>query len=56
MAKRKDKLSFVLYIGDKRVDTLPEEYRKKLAERLSETMSRYYAQHPEEYILLPDEI
>ena len=56
MAKRSKKLTYAFYIGDKEVDKLPEEYLDKMAERLSETMSRYYSQHPEEYVLLPDKM
>ena len=47
---RKDKpLTFTLHIGGKQVDTLTEEQREKLSQRLSEAMSIYYAAHPEEY-------
>ena len=47
---RKDKpLTFTLYIGGKQVDTLTEEQREKLAQRLSESMSRSYAATPEEF-------
>jgi hypothetical protein len=42
-------LTFTLHIGGKQVETLTEEQRQKLADRLSETMSIYYTAHPEEY-------
>ena len=47
---RKDKpLTFTLHIGGKQVDTLTEEQREKLAQRLSEAMTTYYTAHPEEF-------
>lgn len=42
-------LTVTLHIGGKQVDTLTEEQREKIAQRLSETMSRYYSLHPDEY-------
>lgn len=42
-------LTFTLHIGGKQVDTLTEEQRQRLADRLSEAMSLYYTAHPEEY-------
>lgn len=48
MAKRKE-ITASFYIGDKKVDKLPEDYLDWMAERLGKTMSLYYAQHPEEY-------
>ena len=47
--KRSKPLTFTLNIGGKQVETLTEEQREKLAHRLSEAMSHYYAAHPEEY-------
>ena len=52
--KRKE-LTFTLHIGGKQVETLTEEQREKMAQRLSETMSRYYTVHPEEFLLLKDD-
>ena len=43
------KLTFTLHIGDKQIDKLTDEQWKRMAERLSETMSLYYTAHPEEY-------
>ena len=51
-SKRSKPLTFTLHIGGKQVDTLTEEQREKLAQRLSEVMSRYYAAHPEEFARL----
>ena len=42
-------LTVTLYIGGEQVETLTTEQRKRMAEKLSETMSRYYSLHPEEY-------
>jgi hypothetical protein len=42
-------LTFSLYIGGKEIETLSEEQRARMAQRLSESMSLYYTQHPEEY-------
>ena len=42
-------LTFTLHIGGKQVDTLTEEQRQKMADRLSETMSLYYTANPDEY-------
>lgn len=47
--KRSKPLTFTLHIGGKQVETLTEEQREKLAQRLSEAMSLYYAAHPEEF-------
>lgn len=42
-------LTVTLHIGGKQVETLTEEQRERMAQRLSETMSRYYANHPDEF-------
>lgn len=42
-------LTVTLHIGGKQVDTLTEEQRQRLADRLSEAMSLYYTAHPDEY-------
>lgn len=48
---RKDKpLTVTLHIGDKQIEKLTEEQKERMAQRLSEAMSRYYTQHPEEYL------
>ncbi len=48
MAKRKE-ITASFYIGDKKVDKLPEDYKEKMSQRLSETMSIYYAAHPDQF-------
>ncbi len=50
--KKNKPLTVSLYVGGKKVDTLTEEQREKMAQRLSEVMSRYYSLHPEEYLKL----
>ena len=42
-------LTYTLYIGGKQVDTLTDEQRERIAQRLSEAMSLYYTAHPEEF-------
>ena len=42
-------ITVTLYVGDKQVDTLTEEQRERVAQRMSEAMSLYYTAHPEEY-------
>ena len=42
-------LTVTLHIGGKEVETLTEEQREKMAQRLSEVMSRYYSNHMDEY-------
>ena len=50
---RKNKpLTFTLHIGGKQVETLTEEQREKMSQRLSETVSRYYSLHPDEFLKL----
>ena len=47
---RKDKpLTVTLYIGEKQIDKLTEEQKEIMAQRLSNSMSLYYTQHPDEY-------
>ena len=52
MGKRNQPLSVTLYVGGKQVDTLTEEQRQRLADRLSEVMSNYFTAHPDEYLKL----
>lgn len=49
---RNKPLTVTLHIGGKQVDTLTEEQREKMAQRLSEAMSLYYTAHPEEFLKL----
>jgi hypothetical protein len=52
---KKKPLTVTFYVGGKPVDKLTDEQRKRMAERLSESMSIYYTAHPEEYKKLKDE-
>lgn len=42
-------LTVTLHIGGKQVDRLTDEQCERMANRLSETMSRYYTAHSDEY-------
>ena len=48
----KKPLTVTLHIGGKQVETLTDEQCERMAQRLSETMSRYYSQHPLEFAKL----
>lgn len=43
-------LTVTLHIGGKQVEKLTDEQCERMADRLSETMSRYYTAHSDEYI------
>ena len=43
------KITVKLYIGNQEIETLTEEQRQKIAERLSKEMSLYYTNNPNEY-------
>lgn len=45
-------LTVTLYVGNEKVDKLTDEQLDRMSERLSEAMSRYYTDHPEEYLVL----
>jgi hypothetical protein len=49
---RNKPLTVTLHIGGKQVDTLTEEQREKLSQRLSEVMSRYYSNNIDEFLKL----
>ena len=46
---RDTKLTVTLHIGGKQVETLTDEQRERVAQRMSEAVSLYYTAHPEEY-------
>lgn len=48
MAKSKP-LTVTLFFDGKPIETLTEEQRETIAKRLSERMSLYYSNHPEEF-------
>jgi hypothetical protein len=45
-------LTVTLHIGGKQVERLTDEQCERMAQKLSETVSRYYTAHPEEYAKL----
>jgi hypothetical protein len=45
-------LTVTLHIGGKQVERLTEEQCERMAQKLSETVSRYYTAHPDEYLKL----
>lgn len=45
----KKELTVTLHIGGKQVETLTEEQRDRMAQKLSEVMSRYYTANLDEY-------
>ena len=47
--KKRKGLTVTLFIGDKQIDKLTPEQSERMAERLSQVMSRYYSSHMEEY-------
>ena len=53
-SKRKKELTCTFYIGGKQVETLTEEQREVMAQRLSKAMSLYYTAHPEEFEQIKD--
>lgn len=46
MARRSKPITFRIFYGGKQVDKLPPEAIQKYSEILSDTLSRYCAQHP----------
>ena len=42
-------LTVTLHIGGKQVEELTDEQCERMAQRLSETMSRYYSLHPDQF-------
>ena len=42
-------LTVTLHIGGKQVETLTDEQRERIAQRMSEAVSLYYTSHPDEY-------
>ena len=46
---KQNQLTVTLHIGGKQIERLTEEQKEKMADRLSETMSRYYTANPGEF-------
>lgn len=49
MAGNQKKLTCTYYIGGRQVDSLTPEYLDKMAQRIGETLSKFYSVHPDEY-------
>ena len=47
-------LTVTLHIGGKQVDTLTDEQRERMAQRLSKAMSLYYTTHLDEFKKIKD--
>ena len=47
---KNQKLTVTPHIGGKQVETPTAEQRERMAQKLSEVMSLYYSQHPDEYM------
>jgi hypothetical protein len=45
----KKPLTVVLYLGDKKIDKLPDAYLATMSKKLGETMSTYYSTNIDEY-------
>lgn len=52
MAKKP--LTVVLYYKGEQVETLPQEARDRISERLTVVMSTYFSAHPEQYSEVKD--
>lgn len=49
MARKEQRLTCTFFVGDKQVDKLTPEHLDKMAQRLGESLSIFYTQHPDEY-------
>ena len=49
MQRKTKPLTVSFHVGDKKVDSLTDEQRERIAQRLSETMSVYFTSHATEY-------
>lgn len=52
MASKPRKLTCTFFVGSKPVEKLTSEQLAKMSRALGETMSTYYAAHPDEYLKL----
>ena len=52
MARKTQPLTVTLYYGGERIETLTEEQRTRIGDRLSRQMSLYYSKHISEYLAL----
>lgn len=47
-------LTVTLHIGGKQVEKLTTEQCERMAQKIGETLSRYYNNHPEEFVKIKD--
>ena len=52
MARKSKPITIEIFVGDQKIEKLTEEQKERMAQRLSEHMSLFYTQHPEEYAKL----
>lgn len=46
---KKQPIKILLYLGDKQIQSLPQEHKDEMSKRLSEQMSTFYTAHPQEF-------
>lgn len=49
-------LTVTLHIGGKQVEKLTDEQCEKISQRLTETVSRYYSSHIDEYLKIKNDL
>ena len=49
-------LTVTLHIGGKQVERLTDEQCEKISQRLTETVSRYYSSHIDEYLKIKSDL
>lgn len=42
-------IKVTLYLGEKQIQSLPEERKDEMSKRLTERMSTFYTAHPQEF-------
>jgi hypothetical protein len=42
-------IKVTLYLGEKQIQSLPQEHKDEMSKRLSEQMSTFYTAHPQEF-------
>lgn len=52
--KKSKPLTCTFHIGGKQVEKLTSEQSERVAQRFAEALSRYYSQHPDEFLEIKD--
>lgn len=52
MPRKEKLLTCTFHIGGQQVETLTDEQRKRIGEKISKAMSLYYTAHPDEFLKL----